>query len=251
MRKILVLGDSHVFRLIEENNNEKTSHYQFDFISAIGQVVNMFIIENDILNLRPFNKISLHKQQVKNLRLWYDQCLMQLKNIKKLSDYDSIIIVSCGLVDGTWHKFDLKKAYSSALMRDFLLENIKNKAHYKLINMIDNSQSTAKLFSIPTPLVNELIFDPQHNQQPQLKHYRKIPPTGNFKLILPLYKEVLGSLNSELLPLPDNIYNKDFNATAATFKILTRDDFGHLNNAGAKFVLLAIHQTLDAYFNSL
>jgi len=250
MKKVLIVGDSHVFRLIEARNNYQASQYEFDFVVGIGQVTNMFVIKGDYLKLKqPTNKIPMVAQmQAKKFQLWYEQCLEQINNIEKLSDYDAIIIFACGLVDGTWYKFDSKSMYSSQFMADFLLEMITKKTHYKLINELNKSVTKSKLFSIPTPLVNELIYSPENRKILQEVSDRTRLPNSSFKALLPLYKTILKSIGSELIPLPDRLYNDEYNATASSFKISSRDDFGHLNSKGAEIVFSAINEALNAHF---
>jgi hypothetical protein len=248
MNKVLLVGDSHVFRLIEARKKHQTDKYKFDFVAGIGQIIKMFVIKDGYLKLkRPSKKWSKNEQlQSEKFQLWYQQCLEQVENVEQLSNYDAIIIFGCGLVDRTWYQFDPKKTYSSQFMADFLLERIEKKTHYKLLDELNESITNAKLFSIPTPLVNELIYSPEYKEKLKEVSDRTAPPDSSFKALLPLYKTVLKTVGSELLPLPDSLYNDEYNATSLSFKISSRDDFGHLNSAGAEIVFAAILENLES-----
>lgn len=131
--------------------------------------------------------------------------------------------------------------YSNDFIHDFLLENIKNSIHFNWIRQIKEHNKAMNIVSMPSPLLSEL--NPNNN----LVGHKSILNSIKYRDVECLYSKEFEKRGTHYLPLPSELYNLNFNATAGVFKASKETDYTHLSRKGSEQIFNTLIQHLESY----
>ena len=245
MKKILVFGDSHVGSLKAIQNLEISNSAQCDMIGFPGPISTMLDFSNGTLKMSPdknFEKSS-HGHSSDELKKWYLQSQAMITTIDNsgsidLASYDCIIIYGGHLIYRQWWKFPtVKDFYSSGFKYEITKELLSKTIHFGWLDKVKKSVgNNVKVFSMPEPILNELVLGYAGEIAQNTDYLKLIPTEANYFEHIELLGQVFGDLGSTFLPLPELLY-KNNNSVSAKYKSTDPRDFIHLSSEGARLVL--------------
>jgi hypothetical protein len=251
MKKVLIIGDSHVFRLIEafEKSNYKND-WVINLIVGIGPIINMFNFDNGILKLDdntgdwPVNKFTKHEQ----FEIWYQDARNRIEKYQEfelnINYYDCIAVYGGKVVNNHWYQY--QNTYSKQINAEILMDELKPTQHYRLVREIRKFSDKIAVLSMQTPLMNEAALNFKGVVNCNLSGIKSMPIDANFNQVIKIYNKVLKEIGSEFIPLPIKTLNPENNATAKTYQMPNGRDFEHLNLLGANVVLDDLIQRLSS-----
>ena len=242
MRNILIIGDSHLFRLIDVF--EKSGYikdWNINFIVGIGPIIEMLHFDNGKLKLDVNTGNWRVNEFVKREQFerWYQDVETRLDNFKEnelnINHYDCIVVYGGKVVNNYWYTY--QNNYSGQLNIEIMLEKLKPTQHYRLVCEIREANKKIDIISIQTPLINESGFEYKGLTNSDLTSLSSMPLDANFSKVTKTYTAALKIIGSDFMPLPEIIFNSKNNATSKKYQRSGTTDFNHLNSHGVKEVL--------------
>lgn len=259
--KALIVGDSHAGKVaLAYKNLADRRGLILDFVCALGPVRWKLRFEGSKLSLEPDDGVW-PDQEKKNFPEWHARTLAQFmavagSNPIDLTRFDAVVLYGGYLVrsdermlilgenSAWWHDQHDKTRYSAALWADYVALKLSKRLHLVWLEQLQDYMKTGgKVFSVATPLWNELLFDPRLEITPLSAGMRGMPQDADFLMVEPWYERAITATGSQYIPLPPSLLSSDRRATDLIFKFTRPLDYLHLNDAGGQLVLTAI---LDA-----
>ncbi len=250
MKKVLVIGDSHVFKLIEAfGKSIHKKDWQFKFVVGIGPIIRMLHFDNGKLKLDtnagnwPVNKFVKHEQ----FELWYQDAQTRIENLEEnelnVNHYDSIVVYGGRIVDNLWYQY--QNHYSMAINTEIMLDKLSATQHLRLVNEIRAGNDNVNILSMPNPILNETAFGFEGDSNTNLFGITDMPADASLNKVINIYKRALKVIGSNFIPLPQKLLNDELNATVDVYANPNGVDFEHLNLLGANEVLEGLIKNLS------
>jgi len=245
MKKILILGDSHVGSLKIVQNQVQSNDTQCDMIGFPLPIAALLDFSNGRLEMNEQSdfKATSHGHTSDDLQRWSAQTNAVITSINKsgsidLSSYDSIVIYGGHFIYRQWWKFPtVADAYSSSLKQEIVKELLSNTLHLDWVDKVKEAAgNNVSLYSMPEPILNELVWGYKGEIAQDTGYLKYIPKNANYFDNIALLEQALYERGSAFLPLPERLY-KNNNSISAKYKSTDAKDFIHLNSEGAQLVL--------------
>jgi hypothetical protein len=273
--KVLIIGDSHVGKVMPAyKKRQDCGGFILDFVVAPGMVMWKFRFEAGNLHLDPDNggwpdQKNRPEKDKRNFPEIYARTLEQFlavagSNPIDLTRYDAVVLCGGSMIrsDGAmrilgegsawWNDQHDKTRYSAALWANYVDLKLRKRLHCIWLEQLkDFMAHGGKVFSVPPPLYNELLFESEMENMAETETMHNMPQDANFLLVEPWYERVITSMGSEYIPIPKSLLSNDRRATDRKFKATNDTDYSHLNEAGGVLVLDAILNALEKWRSTL
>ncbi|MGM0855827.1 MAG: hypothetical protein ACQEW0_01930 [Pseudomonadota bacterium] len=253
MKKILIVGDSHVASL-KQAEHQVLGDYEAElyFLAASGPSQQCVSFNESCITIkpRPVWKVPDNAfYSIEQFDRQYDNLVNQFKKIcidKKVryDDYSEIVFVGGGILSGDWRKFILDVgSFSTDFLNDLFMEHLKNNRRTTWAHDMSKVALENDVYVLLSPLINEMAYEVQKNEVD-----RTIPNKIN-RSYLDTYDFVthgFKSISVNYSPLPFELFSNDLNSMSRKFKTKAPQDMAHLNKNGGKVRLKAL---LDLIFS--
>ncbi|MFT4849103.1 MAG: hypothetical protein ACI83B_001641 [Sediminicola sp.] len=253
MKKVLIIGDSHVAALYRVYK-EVESTLDIRFISAAGSVYRYIEIVDGKINLLPLPKItpetptSLEKEfytRYELLKRMFHQQLGTRTSIE-LNEFDHCVLYGQNLLSPQnfkwWELTNQSTKYSHALLLDMLKEKVLQKnTNQVAVRRMKGLNSYAILggnvYVLLNPYINEKGFVNNHDSNIDISILQSIPVGAKIVELFPIYRKLFESQMMKFISPPSALYSGDSRAVSAEYKSESLPDFVHLNLKGALLTL--------------
>lgn len=258
MKKILIIGDSHLGRADVVLHKIQQRSFVIDLVPAPGPVATKLLIDKGCLTLsacdeKTFEEHPLSAQH--DFFGWYKKLESRINLIAAsgkipLDNYAAVVVIGFQFMDSqTWAETRLAEkrgCFSSACATSYYLEKFRLNAagnpsmHLKILDQIHGSTPRRySVFSVPTPLINEEAeFSKQFSGTFSKDHRDLLSGIQNI-----CGDFLLRNYNSTLIHYPDELVAADNISTKSCYR-WNNKDFTHLNDEGARIWFLHILEQL-------
>ena len=242
MKKILIVGDSHVAAMKAAEELVDDFDVELDFLAALGPSRQSFVFDEVGLSIgeRPIwknNNISHNIEQYNNqfnVLVKQFETLAGNKTVLKYVDYTAIVLVGGIFFMRPWEDYVVDSSRYSKGFQKELFTQYKRAHHDTWLKSLYKVSHGLDIYSLTEPLINELALNqPTETVSKELSYNASKVFSDTYDFI----NYGLSCLGVKYVPLPQQLLNTCQNATKAEFKVSNPKDMTHLNAKGGEIRL--------------